>query len=116
MIPPPCGVKVGRLLHPDRRRRPAHRPAGTARPPPGWPARSPPTASGSRLLTDPTSGALLAAALADHVRARDQYCRFPQCRRKAANAELGHIVAWPTAAPPASSTSAATACTTTSSN
>jgi hypothetical protein len=56
-----------------------------------------------RLLTDPASGALLdygrttyrpPAALADHVRARDQYCRFPLCRRKAANAELDHILAW----------------------
>jgi hypothetical protein len=56
-----------------------------------------------RLLTDPLSGTLLdygrttyhpPAALADHVRARDQYCRFPHCRRKAADAELDHIVAW----------------------
>jgi hypothetical protein len=56
-----------------------------------------------RLVTDPLSGALLdygrttyhpPAALADHVRARDQYCRFPHCRRRAADAELDHAVAW----------------------
>lgn len=56
-----------------------------------------------RLITDPLSGALLdygrttyhpPAALADHVRARDQYCRFPHCRRRATDAELDHAVAW----------------------
>jgi HNH endonuclease len=34
------------------------------------------------------------AGLADHIRARDQHCRFPLCRRRAADAELDHIVAW----------------------
>jgi len=56
-----------------------------------------------RLVTDPLSGTLLhygrttytpPAGLADHVRARDLYCRFPGCRRKAADAELDHLVAW----------------------
>jgi hypothetical protein len=56
-----------------------------------------------RLVTDPLSGTLLdhgrstyhpPAALADHVRARDVYCRFPGCRRKAVDAELDHVVAW----------------------
>lgn len=56
-----------------------------------------------RLVTDPDSGALLdhgrrtyhpPAALADHVRARDQHCRFPGCRRRALTADLDHTVAW----------------------
>ena len=56
-----------------------------------------------RLVTDPLSGTLLdhgrttyhpPAGLADHVRARDVYCRFPGCRRKAVDAELDHVVAW----------------------
>jgi hypothetical protein len=56
-----------------------------------------------RLVTDPMSGTVLdygrttyhpPAALADHVRARDVYCRFPLCRRRAADAELDHILAW----------------------
>ena len=56
-----------------------------------------------RFVTDPLSGTLLdhgrstyhpPAALADHVRARDVYCRFPGCRRKAVDAELDHVVAW----------------------
>ena len=56
-----------------------------------------------RLITDPLSGTLLdhgrttyhpPTALADHVRARDVHCRFPGCRRKAADAELDHVVAW----------------------
>ena len=56
-----------------------------------------------RLVTDPLSGTLLdhgrttyhpPAALADHVKARDLYCRFPGCRRRAADAELDHITPW----------------------
>jgi len=56
-----------------------------------------------RLVTDPLSGTLLdhgrttyhpPAGLADHVRARDVHCRFPGCRRRAADAELDHITAW----------------------
>jgi Domain of unknown function (DUF222)/HNH endonuclease len=56
-----------------------------------------------RLVTDPLSGTVLdygrttyhpPAGLADHVRVRDQHCRFPLCRRKAADAELDHVVAW----------------------
>jgi hypothetical protein len=56
-----------------------------------------------RLVTDPLSGTVLdygrttyhpPAGLADHIRARDQHCRFPLCRRRAADAELDHIVAW----------------------
>jgi hypothetical protein len=56
-----------------------------------------------RLVTDPLSGTVLdygrttyhpPAGLADHVRARDVHCRFPLCRRRAADAELDHIVAW----------------------
>ena len=34
------------------------------------------------------------AGLADHVRARDVYCRAPGCRKRAADAELDHVVAW----------------------
>jgi hypothetical protein len=54
-----------------------------------------------RLVTDPLSGTFLdygrttyhpPAGLADHVRIRDQHCRFPHCRRRAADAELDHIV------------------------
>ena len=56
-----------------------------------------------RLVTDPLSGTLLdygrrtyqpPAGLADHVRARDLHCRFPLCRRRAADAELDHTVPW----------------------
>jgi hypothetical protein len=56
-----------------------------------------------RLVTDPLSGALLdhgrttyhpPAALSDHVRARDVYCRAPGCRRRVADGELDHIQAW----------------------
>jgi hypothetical protein len=56
-----------------------------------------------RLVTDPLSGTVLdhgrttyypPAGLADHVKARDVYCRFPGCRRKAVDAELDHITAW----------------------
>ncbi len=56
-----------------------------------------------RLVTDPLSGTLLdhgrttyhpPAGLADHVKARDIHCRFPGCRRKAADAELDHVTAW----------------------
>jgi len=61
------------------------------------------TAVWRRLLFDPVSGALLdhgrttytpPAALADHVKARDVYCRFPGCRSKAGNGELDHLVAY----------------------
>ena len=57
-----------------------------------------------RLLTDPASGALLdygrstyhpPAALADYVRARDQYCRHPMCRRPATTCELDHTIPYP---------------------
>ena len=34
------------------------------------------------------------AGLADFVRARDLHCRGPLCRRKAADGELDHILAW----------------------
>jgi len=56
-----------------------------------------------RLITDPLSGTLLdhgrttyhpPTGLADHVRARDVHCRFPGCRRRAADAELDHITPW----------------------
>ena len=56
-----------------------------------------------RLVTDPLSGTLLdhgratyhpPAGLADFVRARDVYCRAPGCRRRAADAELDHVIAW----------------------
>jgi HNH endonuclease/Domain of unknown function (DUF222) len=56
-----------------------------------------------RLLTDPLSGTLLdygrttyhpPAALDDHIRARDQHCRFPHCRRRAIDTELDHVIAW----------------------
>ncbi len=58
----------------------------------------------TRLLTDPATGALLdygrttyrpPAALADHVRARDVYCRFPTCRRRALDADLDHCIPYP---------------------
>jgi hypothetical protein len=56
-----------------------------------------------RLLFDPESGALLdhgrttytpPVALADFVKARDVYCRFPTCRRKVVNGELDHVRAY----------------------
>jgi hypothetical protein len=56
-----------------------------------------------RIVTDPLSGTVLdygrttyqpPAGLADHVRIRDQHCRFPLCRRRAADGELDHIVPW----------------------
>ncbi|MDN5748589.1 MAG: HNH endonuclease, partial [Pseudonocardia sp.] len=56
-----------------------------------------------RLVSDPLSGALLdhgrttyhpPAALAEFVRGRDVYCRFPLCRRRALDAELDHTTAW----------------------
>ena len=58
-----------------------------------------------RLVTDPLSGTLLdhgrttyhpPAGLADFVRARDLHCRFPGCRRKAADGELDHVIPWST--------------------
>jgi hypothetical protein len=61
------------------------------------------TATWRRLLVDPASGALLdhgrttytpPVALADFVRARDVYCRFPGCQRKAVNGELDHVRAF----------------------
>jgi hypothetical protein len=57
-----------------------------------------------RLVYDPLSGALLdhgrttyrpPAALADHIRARDVYCRRPTCRRRVIDGELDHIVPYP---------------------
>ncbi|WP_181780968.1 HNH endonuclease signature motif containing protein [Pseudonocardia pini] len=56
-----------------------------------------------RLVADPLSGALLdhgrtsyrpPKALADFVRARDQVCRFPTCRRRAVDADLDHRRRW----------------------
>jgi hypothetical protein len=61
------------------------------------------TATWRRLLFDPASGALLdhgrttyspPVALADFVKARDVYCRFPGCGHKAVNGELDHLVAY----------------------
>jgi hypothetical protein len=58
-----------------------------------------------RLLTDPTTGALLdygrrsyppPAALAEHVRTRDLTCRFPTCRHPAHTADLDHTIPHPT--------------------
>ncbi|MGB8994025.1 MAG: DUF222 domain-containing protein [Pseudonocardiaceae bacterium] len=54
-----------------------------------------------RLLTDPVSGTLLdygrttyvpPVGLADFVRARDVYCRFPTCQQRAATADLDHVI------------------------
>ncbi|HEV2089187.1 MAG TPA: DUF222 domain-containing protein [Cryptosporangiaceae bacterium] len=54
-----------------------------------------------RLLTDPASGTLLdhgrrtyspPVGLADFVRGRDVYCRFPTCRQPARRADLDHAV------------------------
>jgi hypothetical protein len=70
-----------------------------------------------RLLTDPTTGALLdygrrsyppPAPLADHVRARDHTCRFPGCRQPATTADLDHTIAYPTG--PTSATNLAALC------
>lgn len=56
-----------------------------------------------RLLTDPASGTLLdhgrttytpPVGLADFVRARDVYCRFPPCQQRAATADLDHTIAY----------------------
>jgi hypothetical protein len=60
-----------------------------------------------RLLTDPHSGMLAdygrhtyvpPAALADFVRARDQYCVFPGCNVPATKCDLDHRVPFPTGA------------------
>ncbi|MBC8093886.1 MAG: DUF222 domain-containing protein [Pseudonocardia sp.] len=57
-----------------------------------------------RLVTDPLSGAVLdygrdtyrpSAALSDFVKARDVYCRFPVCRRRAQDSELDHTIPFP---------------------
>lgn len=57
-----------------------------------------------RLLTDPQSGTLLdhgrttytpPVGLADHVRARDLYCRSPICNQRAATADLDHTIPYP---------------------
>ncbi|MFZ0122111.1 MAG: DUF222 domain-containing protein [Pseudonocardiaceae bacterium] len=54
-----------------------------------------------RLLTDPASGTLLdhgrttytpPVGLADFVRARDVYCRFPSCQQRATTADLDHTI------------------------
>jgi hypothetical protein len=58
-----------------------------------------------RLVTDPLSGAVLdagttsyrpPAALAEFVRARDQHCRFPGCRRPGRQCDLDHGIPYPT--------------------
>lgn len=78
-----------------------------------------------RLLIDPESGALLdhgrttyrpPDALADHVRARDQQCRMPICRRRVDARELDHTTAWDDGGMTATTTSTAAASTTTTSN
>ncbi len=70
-----------------------------------------------RLLTDPTTGALLdygrrsyppPAPLADHIRARDRTCRFPGCRQPASTADLDHTVPYPTG--PTAATNLAALC------
>jgi hypothetical protein len=57
-----------------------------------------------RLVYDPLSGTALdhgrttyrpPAGLADHVRARDVYCRGPICRRRALDGHLDHITPYP---------------------
>jgi len=57
-----------------------------------------------RLLTDPATGNLAEvgrhqyappAALADHIRARDQYCVFPGCSVPAEKCDLDHRVPFP---------------------
>jgi hypothetical protein len=61
-------------------------------------------ATWKRILTDPTSGNVLdygrktytpPAALADHVRARDQHCIFPGCLRPARSCDLDHRIPYP---------------------
>ena len=56
-----------------------------------------------RLVTDPTSGALLdhgrttyrpPAALRDYLTARDLTCRFPTCIRRALDCHLDHLQPW----------------------
>ncbi|GAA0927511.1 HNH endonuclease signature motif containing protein [Pseudonocardia zijingensis] len=57
-----------------------------------------------RLIYDPLSGTVLdygrttyrpPAGLADHVRARDGYCRGPICRRRALDSHLDHVTPYP---------------------
>ena len=56
-----------------------------------------------RLVTDPLTGHLLDYGrktyaipdrLRDFITARDKTCRFPGCRRKAANCQIDHADAW----------------------
>ena len=58
----------------------------------------------TRLVYDPLSGTLLdhgrttyrpPAGLADHIRARDVHCREPNCRRRALDGHLDHVVPYP---------------------
>ena len=57
-----------------------------------------------RLLTDPVTGYLIdyarrtyrpPAALAEFVRARDRYCQFPGCGRRAIYCDLDHCLRYP---------------------
>jgi Domain of unknown function (DUF222) len=61
-------------------------------------------ASLQRIVTDPVTGAVLdvgttsyrpPAALAAYVRARDQRCRFPGCRRPGRQCDLDHVTPYP---------------------
>ena len=57
-----------------------------------------------RWSTDPTTGHVTTVgrrryrptrAVADLVRARDQHCRFPSCRRRAVACDLDHVTPYP---------------------
>ena len=61
-----------------------------ARSPRRWPERSPPRERGDGCYGRTTY--IPPVGLADFVRARDVYCRFPTCQQRAVTADLDHTI------------------------